>query len=107
MDYRLRKLGLVDENSLRGWTAYYGISQNYSPAPELNDWIRRRVRMLLSETVALGAHEGPALGGFAREPEDGNPACCQQQNLLAHGKNPGGAAGTFQCVVEIARLGQR
>ena len=26
--------------------------------------IRRRVRMLLSETVALGAHEGPALCGL-------------------------------------------
>ena len=26
-------------------TAYYGISQYYRPVPELDDWIRRRIRM--------------------------------------------------------------
>lgn len=30
---------------LRGWTAYFGISQYYRPVPELDEWIRRRVRM--------------------------------------------------------------
>jgi len=88
MEHRLRKLGLVDDNSLRGWTAYYGISQYYSPVPELDDWIQRRVRMLLSEKVALGAHEGPALGGFGRELEDGNPACCRQQKRFGTWQEP-------------------
>jgi RNA-directed DNA polymerase len=41
MQYRLHKLGQY----LRGWTAYYGISQYYRPVPALDDWIRRRVRM--------------------------------------------------------------
>ena len=41
MEHRLRKLGQY----LRGWTAYFGISQYYRPVPELDDWIRRRVRM--------------------------------------------------------------
>jgi RNA-directed DNA polymerase len=41
MDYRLHKLGQY----VRGWTAYYGISQYYRPIPELDDWIRRRIRM--------------------------------------------------------------
>ena len=41
MDYRLHKLGQY----LRGWTAYFGISQYYRPVPELDDWIRRRIRM--------------------------------------------------------------
>jgi RNA-directed DNA polymerase len=41
MDYRLRKLGQY----LRGWTAYFGISQYYRPVPELDEWIRRRIRM--------------------------------------------------------------
>ena len=41
MDYRLHKLGQY----VRGWTAYYGISQYYRPVPELDDWIRRRIRM--------------------------------------------------------------
>ncbi|WP_114972955.1 group II intron maturase-specific domain-containing protein [Rhodoferax ferrireducens] len=27
----------------RGWTAYFGISQCYRPAPKLDEWIRRRM----------------------------------------------------------------
>ena len=41
MAYRLHKLGQY----LRGWVGYYGISQYYRPVPELDDWIRRRMRM--------------------------------------------------------------
>ncbi len=41
MDWRLYKLGQY----LRGWTAYFGISQYYQPVPGLDDWIRRRIRM--------------------------------------------------------------
>jgi len=41
MEYRLHKLGQY----LRGWTAYFGISQYYRPVPELDEWIRRRIRM--------------------------------------------------------------
>ncbi|MDP3923676.1 MAG: group II intron maturase-specific domain-containing protein, partial [Hydrogenophaga sp.] len=41
MEDRLKKLGQY----LRGWTAYFGISQYYRPVPELDEWIRRRMRM--------------------------------------------------------------
>lgn len=41
MDYRMHKLGQY----LRGWLGYYGISQYYEPIPELDNWIRRRIRM--------------------------------------------------------------
>jgi RNA-directed DNA polymerase len=41
MDYRLKKLAQY----LRGWLGYFGISQYYRPVPELDEWIRRRVRM--------------------------------------------------------------
>ena len=41
MDYRLHKLGQY----LRGWAAYFGISQTFRPVPELDEWIRRRIRM--------------------------------------------------------------
>ena len=41
MEYRLHKLAQY----VRGWTGYYGISQYYRPVPELDDWIRRRIRM--------------------------------------------------------------
>ena len=30
---------------LQGWIGYFGISEYYRPIPELDDWLRRRVRM--------------------------------------------------------------
>lgn len=41
MQYRLHKLAQY----LRGWMGYFGISQYYRPVPELDEWLRRRVRM--------------------------------------------------------------
>lgn len=41
MAYRLTKLAQY----LRGWMGYFGISDYYTPIPELDGWLRRRVRM--------------------------------------------------------------
>jgi RNA-directed DNA polymerase len=41
MEFRLKKLG----EYLRGWMGYFGRSEYYRPVPELDEWIRRRVRM--------------------------------------------------------------
>jgi len=41
MEYRLAKLGQY----LWEWFGYYGINQYYRPIPELDEWLRRRVRM--------------------------------------------------------------
>ena len=41
MQYRLDKLAQY----VRGWLGYFGISQYYRPIPELDEWLRRRVRM--------------------------------------------------------------
>ncbi len=41
MKYRLIKLSRY----IRGWMQYYGKSQYYKPIPELDSWLRRRVRM--------------------------------------------------------------
>jgi RNA-directed DNA polymerase len=41
MEYRLRKL----TEYVRGWMNYFGISEYYRPIPELESWLRRRVRM--------------------------------------------------------------
>ena len=41
MQYRLDKLAQY----VRGWMNYFGISEYYSPIPELDFWMRRRVRM--------------------------------------------------------------
>ena len=62
---------------------------------------------MLLETVALGANEDQAFAELGRKPEDGDPAWRQQQELLAHGPNPGSAAGPIQCVVEGTGIVQR
>lgn len=41
MEYRLKRISLY----LRGWMGYFGISQLYGPIPELDGWLRRRIRM--------------------------------------------------------------
>jgi RNA-directed DNA polymerase len=41
MEYRMAKLG----EYLRGWMGYFGISEYYRPIPEMDHWLRRRIRM--------------------------------------------------------------
>lgn len=41
MEYRLKRLNQY----LRGWMGYFGISQYYHPIPEMEGWLRRRIRM--------------------------------------------------------------
>ena len=41
MDYRFKKL----TQYIRGWMNYFGISEYYRPIPELDHWLRRRMRM--------------------------------------------------------------
>jgi RNA-directed DNA polymerase len=41
--YRISKLN----EYLRGWIHYFGLSQYYRPLPELDAWLRRRLRMCL------------------------------------------------------------
>lgn len=41
MTYRLNKLA----EYVRGWMGYFGISDYYRPIPELDQWLRRRIRM--------------------------------------------------------------
>ncbi|GLI39315.1 group II intron reverse transcriptase/maturase [Geobacter hydrogenophilus] len=41
MEYRLNKLSTY----LRGWMGYFGIAEAYRDIPEIDGWIRRRVRL--------------------------------------------------------------
>jgi RNA-directed DNA polymerase len=41
MSYRYQKLA----EYIRGWMNYFGISEYYRPIPELDHWLRRRLRM--------------------------------------------------------------
>jgi RNA-directed DNA polymerase len=41
--YRIRNLN----EYIRGWLHYFGLSQYYRPLPELDAWLRRRLRMCL------------------------------------------------------------
>jgi RNA-directed DNA polymerase len=68
MEYRLEKLS----EYIRGWTAYFALSEWYSPVPDLDEWIRRRVRMCywkqwkrcrkrVSELLKLGVNKRQAI----------------------------------------------
>jgi RNA-directed DNA polymerase len=41
MDVRMRKI----REYIGGWMNYFGISEFYSPIPEIDHWLRRRIRM--------------------------------------------------------------
>jgi RNA-directed DNA polymerase len=41
MEYRYEKLAQY----IRGWMNYFGISESYRPIPEIDHWLRRRMRM--------------------------------------------------------------
>jgi len=41
MEYRFKKLAQY----VRGWMNYFGISEYYRPIPEIDQWLRRRLRM--------------------------------------------------------------
>ena len=68
MNYRLHKLAQY----VRGWMGYFGISGDYRPIPELDGWLRRRVRMCfwkqwrkprtkVRKLLALGASKWQAI----------------------------------------------
>jgi RNA-directed DNA polymerase len=68
MSYRLRRLAQY----LRGWMNYFGISEYYRPVPEIDHWIRRRIRMCywkqwrwartkVRNLLALGTHRRQAV----------------------------------------------
>ena len=68
MKYRLHKLSPY----LRGWMGYFGISEQYRDIPEIDGWIRRRVRMCywkqwrrcrtkIRELIKLGTLLGTAI----------------------------------------------
>jgi len=68
MEYRLNKLAQY----LRGWMNYFGISEYYRPIPEIDHWLRRRVRMCywkqwgrfkarVRNLLKIGTHPGVAI----------------------------------------------
>ena len=117
MEHRLHKLGQY----VRGWTAYFGISQYYRPVPELDDWIRRRIRMCywkqwrwvrtkIKHLLALGVSLKTAIQhGVSSKRRVGPEGVRWTASCLraAHGTHPGVAAGAVQRVVESAGPGQR
>lgn len=68
MEYRFNKLAQY----IRGWMNYYGISEYYRPIPEIDHWLRRRIRMCywkqwryartkIRNLLRLGTHPGVAI----------------------------------------------
>lgn len=69
MEYRYKKLA----EYLRGWMGYFGISESYRPIPEIDHWLRRRMRMCywkqwrycrtkVSNLLRLGTYIKAAIG---------------------------------------------
>lgn len=96
MSYRLDKLGQY----LRGWMGYFGISEYYRPIPELDEWLRRRVRMFYwkqwRRTRTKSGHLLALGGGQTHGDLDGH----QQQELLAPVAVEGDAGGDDERLVE-------
>ena len=75
MGYRLAKL----TEYLRGWMGYFGISEYCTPIPEIDHWLRRRIRMCywkrwrycrtkVRELTKLGTHLRTAISvGMSRK----------------------------------------
>jgi len=66
MPYRFLKLAQY----VRGWMGYFGISDYYRPIPELDHWLRRRVRMCYWKQwrhVRTKVRNLLALGTFRRQ----------------------------------------
>ena len=83
MDYRLHKIRPV----LRGWRGYFAISDYYRPVPELDGWLRRRIRMCYWKQwrrVRTKVRHLLALGT-----ENANSHRLEPQGLLASRENPG------------------
>ncbi|MBW2087409.1 MAG: hypothetical protein JRI37_00225 [Deltaproteobacteria bacterium] len=68
MEYRYKKLAQY----IRGRMNYFGISEYYRPIPEMDHWLRRRVRMCywkqwryvrtkIRNLLRLGTHPGVAI----------------------------------------------
>ena len=68
MEYRIQKLS----EYLRGWMAYFALSEYYKPVPDLDEWLRRRLRMCywkqwkrcrkrVGELLKLGVNERQAV----------------------------------------------
>lgn len=68
MMYRLNRLAQY----VRGWMNYFGISEYYRPIPEIDHWLRRRIRMCywkqwryartkIRNLLRLGTHPGVAI----------------------------------------------
>lgn len=92
---------------LRGWTAYFGISQYYRPVPELDEWIRRRMRMCywkqwrwprtkIKNMLALGVSLKSAI-------QHG----CSSNSYWQMSRTPGDQPGHYQRVVTGAGFAQR
>jgi len=89
MKYRLNKLA----EYLRGWMGYFGISEEYHDIPEIDGWIRRRVRLCywkqwrlcrtrIRELLKLGVQLGTSIrAGLNR----GGPWAMSRRLAAQHG----------------------
>ena len=89
MRYRLRAL----ERYIRGWIGYFALSEYYRPLPEIDRWLRRRVRMCYSMAVGPTAQADQHAATSRSEPARGDHDRPQQSRPTRDGTDAGDATG--------------
>ena len=85
MGYRLYKLAQY----IRGWMGYFAISDYYRPVPELDGWLRRRIRMCYWKQWATRSHQSSPPPRARHEQTPRHSHRLESQGLLASRENPG------------------
>ncbi len=81
---------------------YYGLSNYYRPLPEIDRWIRRRVRMCFSMAVGPSAQSDRDADQARGEPARCDHHGAQQARSVDDGAHAGDPAGDVERVVEGA-----
>lgn len=101
MDFRLFKL----TEYVRGWMNYYGISEYYEPIPEIDPWLRRRIRLCywkrwryrrtrIRELLKLGVPQSVAV-----------PVCMSNKGLWRMSRSLATTSGlTNQCLKDLGLM---
>ena len=117
LTYRYREL----RKYVVGWLNYFALSEYYRPIPELDEWLRRRMRCCywrppwmaegramqeqLPETVAVAAHQDQTPGESGRQSKGSDQNRCELERALCHVAHTDHANGDVERLVNRAGSG--
>jgi len=117
LTYRYREL----RKYVVGWLNYFALSEYYRPIPELDEWLRRRMRCCywrppwmaegramqeqLPETVAVAAHQDQTSGESGRQSKGSDQNRRELERTLCHVAHTDHANGDVERLVNRAGSG--